>query len=112
MTAKTQKQPWSLTPVAVSSQVPVASIPHYSVASRAPMTDEEEEEVGELVVVQDPEQQEFVEPELTAYGTLHSDQMLMLQPTNAPLVRLLYNIIHTCVCSLLVCSMPTRCSSA
>ena len=115
MTAKTQKQPWNLTPVAISSQVPVSSIPHYSASSRTPMT-EEEEEVGELVVVQDPDQQEFVEPELTAYGTLHSDQLLMLQPTNAPLVRfcttLYIHVYVPCSKSLDYSCMPTRCSHA
>ena len=84
MTAEPQKESWNLTSVAVCNQVPVPSSSHYSATSRVPVKDEE----GELVVVQDPEQLPFVEHELTAYGTLHSDQLLMLQPSNAPLVRL------------------------
>ena len=87
MTAEPLKESWNRTPVAICNQVPVASLSHHSAAGRVPKKEVEEEE---LVVMQDPEQQEFVEQELTTYGTLHSDQLLMLQPTNAPLVRLLY----------------------
>ena len=86
MTDDPQKESWNLTPMALCDQIPVAVTAHYSATSKVPVMEGEDE--GELVVVQDPEQQEFVEPELTAYGTLRSDQLLLLQPATAPLVSL------------------------